>query len=208
MSTQTTTAFDADLQLAVNLLDDCVCCGGACPDFPFYFEITITGGSFPLTWLGQTWGSSGETKAICGTGTQSASNQTWSAYTGTFNFGGSTTSQTGTRSQQGRFHNIGMVLPTATTTFYPWVRQATYTHYTLDFGYYTFTGGTSASSTFSYQGRVTAYTPPVGSSPYPWNGTTNANRILPEMNGSVTTTAGRTISWVAVPDLPWEYPAP
>ena len=183
-----------------------------CPDFPFYFNITITGPSntFPVTWLGQTWEESGETKAICGTGTQSANGQTWDAFVPSFglNFGGSTTEVTGAAAKQGRFHNIGMVLPTATTSYYPWRRQATYVHYTTDFGYYTTTRTTSASSTSSYQGLVTAYTPPVGSSPYPWNGTENANRILPEMNGSVTTTIDRTISWEAVPDTPWDYPAP
>lgn len=182
-----------------------------CPDFPFYFDITITGpkNKFPVTWLGQTWEESGETKAICGTGTQSASNQTWGAYGGFLIFLGSTTSQTGTfRSQQGRNHGMAMVVPTATNTLYPWFRIASYTHYTLDFGYYTFTGSGSGSSTLSNLGLVTDYTPPVGSSPYPWNGTENANRILPEMNGSVTTTEDRTISWEAVPDLPWDYDNP
>jgi len=182
-----------------------------CPDFPFYFDITITGpkNKFPVTWLGQTWEESGETKAICGTGTQSASNQTWNAYGGFLIFRGSTTSQTGTfRSQQGRNHGMDMVVPTATTTLYPWFRIASYTHYTLDFGYYTFTGSGSGSSTLSFLGLVTDYTPPVGSSPYPWNGTENANRILPEMNGSVTTTEDLTISWEAVPDLPWDYDNP
>ena len=190
-ATTTSADFTAQHALALDLLDNCSCCT-PCPDFPFWFVVTVTGGSFPFTWAGKTWSSSGQSLPVCGVGTQgdytvtpyyfSLPYQNWEAGGIGFGVSAATVSYA--------IGDIGLFGPTTSPfSLFLSVRGLTWAT-----GYYYSVTSTSINS----------YTPTKSAL---WNGLEPATvgRLSDAHSGSITTTAGRTISWTPSPSMPWDF---
>lgn len=221
MSTQTTTAFEADLHMAVDLLDNCACCSPC--DFSFYFVVTISGGSYPFQWLGNTWTSSGQSLPVCGTGIQQD-----------FRLGGTPTPTYGTGYYgfelprqdweavgTGGGMNFISLQPTPyyidaaininkAGTISPfafnlntkgWTFSSPYSSYSSYSSY----SGTGSSTTATGTSNLVGWSP---TGELLFSGAGGYGRLSSVFEGSLTTTAGRTISWAASPDFPWDYDNP
>jgi len=195
-------SFEAKMQLAPDFLDTCVCCT-SCPNFPFYLDVTVTGGTYPWDWMGFTWTSSGQTKPVCGTGYQGDSIvSTFYGYP-IYTFAGyqnwiNSTTTTGKVNLAVGGAGKGFVNPAIklkkTNT------PSAFTFY-LQVAGFTFYGTPTTNLTTV---NVSSYSP----APASLFSQATSSRLTPIMFGSVTLTSGRTISWVANPVLPWDYDNP
>ena len=171
----------------------------ACDPGTFYVNVTVTGGSFPFTFAGAEWTASGQTRAVCGSGSQGDSYTLYSIYTfaGFQNWINSTTT-TGKVNLDVGGAGKGFVDPVIklkkTNT------PSAFTFY-LQVAGFTFYGTPSTNLTTT---NVASYSP----APASLFSQATSSRLTPIMFGSVTLTSGRVISWAPVPDLPWDYDNP
>lgn len=179
----------------------------------FSFEVTVTGGDYPFEWLGRTWDSSGQTRLVCGGGTQAQGQTTFgSGYYGYQNW---EDTATGTPTGTLKFNN----------SYYDGIFP-----FTPSFSDEDVTVKAKKSGSFSMLVRwernaITGSTyygsPSYYNTTFTVENTSNLNAFSPAanalidpadyklfsaMNGSLTTTAGRTVAWTASPSFPWDYP--
>jgi len=169
-----------------------------CTDFPFYLNVTVTGGTYPFEWLGRTWASSGQTFPICGTGSQRMSfytnyyapyfpYQSWNAVDGSLTLD----AFPATFGYLNRFLRVKR-----TGTISPFLLSLEVGGFTY-FPYYFYNKATTGLNNYS----------PTLSNFFTASQTDYAQIAAVHM-GSLTLTSGRTISWVANPALPWDYDNP
>ena len=170
-------------------------------EFDFYLNVTITGGSYPFTWNGLTWTESGQTLAMCGTGTQSATRQSWQ-YTapppGYYTLPDQAYFEA--------FSGITTAYQTAQKLELIFRKGANPSQFYLKLTL-AYVNGLYISPYYSipgYNKSTTSATGVASNLPASALGTIY-NRLQSGMFGSLTTTGGRTITWQAAPDLPWDY---
>jgi len=175
----------------------------ACDPGTFYVNVTVTGGSFPFTFAGVEWTASGQTRALCGSGSQGDSySSTFYGYpiytfAGYQNWINSTTTTGKVDLAVGgagkNFVNPSIKLKKTNT-------PSAFTFY-LQVAGFTFYGTPTTNLTTV---NVSSYSP----APASLFSQATSSRLTPIMFGSVTLTSGRVISWSPVPDLPWDYDNP
>lgn len=200
--TATSKSISDGMEIAFPPLDT-GCVPGGCTPGDFYLNVTITGGTYPFEWLGVTWCASGQTHAVCGSGSQGDSIVSTFYGTPIYTFAGyqnwigsNTTTGTARLNVGGAGKNFvnPKIKMSKTATPSPFL-------FDLAVGGFTFIGQTATTLN---QSNLSGYTPTPNSL---WSNATSS-RLTPVMFGSVTLTSGRVISWAPVPDLPWDYDNP
>jgi len=175
----------------------------ACDPGTFYVNVTVTGGDYPFTFAGAEWTASGQTRAVCGSGSQGDSIvstfygypiYTFAGYQNWINSATTTGKVNLAVGGAGKgFVNPAIKLKKTNT-------PSAFTFY-LQVGGFTFYGTPSTNLTTN---NVASYSP----APASLFSEATSSRLTPIMFGSVTLTSGRVISWSPVPDLPWDYDNP
>jgi hypothetical protein len=175
-----------------------------CETGPFFWNVTVTGGTYPWTWQDSTWTASGQTLPICGSGTQADQTtsspipgypyynpgyQDWLAdpYPSVF-------AATAKYSNYGynNYFILQLKRITAPSPFYWRIYARGAKYLTL----------VSSGSTISSN---------VASGSPTWStlfNPTTRTRLNNNFIGSITLTSGRVISWAPSPDFPWDYDNP
>jgi len=175
-----------------------------CSPNSFYLNVTVTGGTYPFDWLGATWTASGQTRGVCGAGTQT--DPIYSTFYGypIYTFAGDQDwSATQVNSDIGRM-NVGGAAMSFKNPLIEFRKLGTTSPFWLKVVAAGFTWGTAPSVTSINTSNIQSYNPTYLSL---WNNA-SISRINSAMFGSMTLTNGRVISWTPVPDLPWDYDNP
>jgi hypothetical protein len=175
----------------------------ACDPGTFYVNVTVTGGSFPFTFAGVEWTASGQTRAVCGSGSQGDSIvSTFYGYP-IYTFAGFQNWINSTTTTGKVLLDVGGAGKGYVDPLIKLKKTNTPSAFTFYFGVggFTFYG---TPVTYLNTNNVASYSPAPASL---WSQATSS-RLTPIMFGSVTLTSGRVISWAPVPDLPWDYDNP